>query len=225
MSNNTSSSTSSDGINIISDPDIDNNMDLIDDLKNNNDINNDINQHDKEKDIDTTPNNSNSMSNEDNFDRFIQSSQQEEWLKQVNTVKFSAGVPIATLKGLSKNKKIQNLINKINNNTNWIDYITTIKKTSDNKKELYVIITFPSRTELEKAKFIELDAYEEYLKHHESLKLSTANFPNQKPDNSEDQTIKVWDLLYMMDPSKIKLIIEARYGKIEYFNYKPAGSQ
>lgn len=66
-----------------------------------------------------------------------------------------------------------------------------MKKISENKKELYVILTFPSKTKLEKAKFIELDAYADYLKDHESLKLASVNFSKQKTDQTRDQTLKV----------------------------------
>lgn len=61
-----------------------------------------------------------------------------------------------------------------------------MKCTLDTKKELYVIIIFPLRIELEKVKFLELDVYKDYLKNYESLKLSAVNFSKQGVNNTGD---------------------------------------
>lgn len=101
--------------NIISDPLDNNKMDLVDDFSATKGTPSNLS---KGKGTDTYENISDSESEEANLDKFIHKSQQEEWRKLIDTVKFSADVPISTLKGKSKNEKIQNLINKIHGNTN-----------------------------------------------------------------------------------------------------------
>lgn len=40
---------------------------------------------------------------------------------------------------------------------------------------------------------MELDAYEDYLKTHEFLKLSAVNFPKKQLESTGDQLLKIWD--------------------------------
>lgn len=121
------------------------------------------------------------------------------------------------MKDTTQNTKIQTLIDKLNTEKiTWIDYLTTPKRIDD-KKEIFIVITFPFKSELE--------ADDSYLKQHKSLSLTAVNFSKQENRHTEKQTIKIWDLPYTMDKFKIKKIIEAKYGPVEYFNSRTAGSQ
>lgn len=158
--------------NIIPNPEQGNNIELVDDLI-------PIDDTSKGKDIENY-NNTSDQDSDSEYEKYIHVSQQEEWRRQLNTVKFSVGISLSVAKGTTCNAKIQTIIDKLKTeNSTWIDYITTPKRIN-NTKEIFFVFTFPSKTELEKAKFIKLEADETYLKQHKSLCLTAVNFSNQE---------------------------------------------
>lgn len=89
---------------IVPDPEKMNNMDLTNDITPTK-----VQEKEKQKENNEAP----SVIDSDD-EKYIHSSQKEEWYLQVDTVKFSAGVPLSVLKGTIRNTKIQSTIDKLN---------------------------------------------------------------------------------------------------------------
>lgn len=118
---------------IIPDPEQTDNMELTDDLKKN-----DTNEKGKNKE-----HKEDLSASKSDIEWYIHPFQRKEQRRQVDTVKFSADVPLLVMKGKSQNIKIQTFIDKLNlEKITWIDYTTAPKYIMDNKKELFLIITF-----------------------------------------------------------------------------------